>query len=170
VGLYPTNPTPEVAYLLGHSGAKLLLAEDQEQVDKALAVADELPDLAHIVYVEPRGVRTYDDPRLMSWDELVALGRRHRAAREGEVERRMAETAPEDIMTLFYTSGTTGAPKGVPLTHRNLAFQINAVAEANVVTEDDRVLLPLPLHHVYPFVVGTLTPLALGLTIVMLTR
>lgn len=85
----------------------------------------------------------------------------------GEPLKELPEVQPDDETTLFYTSGTTGAPKGVPLTHGNLAFQVNAVAEANVVTEDDRVLLPLPLHHVYPFVVGTLTPLALGLTIVM---
>lgn len=79
----------------------------------------------------------------------------------------LPQVRPDDEAMLFYTSGTTGAPKGVPLTHANLAFQLQAVAQANVVTPDDRVLLPLPLHHVYPFVVGMLTPLALGLTIVM---
>jgi long-chain acyl-CoA synthetase len=73
----------------------------------------------------------------------------------------------EDAAVLFYTSGTTGPPKGVPLTHRNLAFQIRTIAEADLVGEDDRVLLPLPLHHVYPFVVGMLTPLALGLPLVI---
>ena len=63
VGLYPTNPATEVAYLLSHSGAKILVAEDQEQVDKALEVIDDLPDLEHIVYLEPRGIRRrYDHP------------------------------------------------------------------------------------------------------------
>ena len=76
VGLYPTNPAPEVEYLLSHSEAKVLIAEDQEQVDKALAVRGSLPRLEKIIYVEPRGVNTYDDPLLMSWDEFLGLGRR----------------------------------------------------------------------------------------------
>lgn len=74
---------------------------------------------------------------------------------------------PHDPAVLFYTSGTTGPPKGVPLTHRNLAFQLNTIIKARLVTEKDRVLLPLPLHHVYPFVIGTLVPLYLGLAIVI---
>ncbi|ADH86810.1 AMP-binding protein [Desulfurivibrio alkaliphilus] len=74
---------------------------------------------------------------------------------------------PEDPAAMFYTSGTTGPPKGVPLTHANLAFQLNTVAAAGLVTARDRVLLPLPLHHVYPLVVGLLTPLALGLPLIM---
>jgi long-chain acyl-CoA synthetase len=75
--------------------------------------------------------------------------------------------SPEDRAVLFYTSGTTGPPKGVPLTHRNLAFQLDRLLAADLVTGDDRVLLPLPLHHVYPFTIGMLTPLALGLPIVL---
>jgi long-chain acyl-CoA synthetase len=68
---------------------------------------------------------------------------------------------------LCYTSGTTGPPKGVPLSHRNVVFQIGVLADAGLVTPDDRVLLPLPLHHVYPLVIGMLTPLALGLAVVL---
>jgi long-chain acyl-CoA synthetase len=74
---------------------------------------------------------------------------------------------PEDPATLFYTSGTTGPPKGVPLTHANLAFQVNRVGEAELVTEADRVLVPLPFHHVYPFVIGLLVPLGLGLPVIL---
>ena len=73
----------------------------------------------------------------------------------------------DDEAVLFYTSGTTGPAKGVPLTNRNLMFQIRAIAEANFVRADDRVLLPLPLHHVYPLVIGMLTPLALGLPLII---
>jgi long-chain acyl-CoA synthetase len=85
--------------------------------------------------------------------------------------RGQAELLPErrdaDPAALFYTSGTTGPPKGVPLSHGNLTFQINTVAGIGLVTADDRVCLPLPLHHVYPFVVGLLTPLALGVPLVL---
>jgi long-chain acyl-CoA synthetase len=74
---------------------------------------------------------------------------------------------PGDGAALFYTSGTTGAAKGVPLSHANLAFQVESLLGADLVSEDDRILLPLPLHHVYPFVMGMLTPLAAGLPIVL---
>lgn len=73
----------------------------------------------------------------------------------------------DDEAVLFYTSGTTGTPKGVPLTQRNLASQLDVLLNADLVNDEDRVLLPLPLHHVYPFVVGLLTPLARGLPIVL---
>lgn len=72
-----------------------------------------------------------------------------------------------DVAALFYTSGTTGRPKGVPLTHANLAFQINALSAAGILWPGDRVALPLPLHHVYPFVLGVLLPLGLGLTLLI---
>ncbi|RJQ50109.1 MAG: AMP-dependent synthetase [Desulfobacteraceae bacterium] len=75
--------------------------------------------------------------------------------------------APKDTAALFYTSGTTGPPKGVPLTHRNLTFQYHALIEARLIGENDRMLLPLPLHHVYPFVIGMLCPLVFGIPIVM---
>jgi long-chain acyl-CoA synthetase len=73
----------------------------------------------------------------------------------------------EDPAILFYTSGTTGPPKGVPLTHDNLVYQVNTLIDIELVTSTDRVCLPLPLHHVYPFVVGMLTPLALGLPLIL---
>lgn len=79
-------------------------------------------------------------------------------------DRQVDENA---VAALFYTSGTTGMPKGVPLTHANLAFQIKTIQDQRLVTAGARVLLPLPLHHVYPFVIGMLTPLALGITIVL---
>src|SRR5215216_2599749 len=93
-----------------------------------------------------------------SWRHLLA---------EGDHGVELARPEPDEPAALFYTSGTTGVPKGVPLSHANLAFQIKAILEADVVTEDDHMLVPLPLHHVYPFVMGMLAPLTLGLTIVL---
>ncbi|MGP3956625.1 AMP-dependent synthetase/ligase [Nonomuraea sp. 3N208] len=154
VGLYPTNPPAEVAYLLADSGAKILIAEDQEQVDKALAVLDECPDLRRIVYIEPRGIRgRYDDEVLMSWPELLALGAEHRAAHPDAVERRMAEAASDDVATLIYTSGTTGPPKGVMLTLRNVEFAVDTLVTGGGFTspppsERDLALSYLPLCHV----------------------
>jgi long-chain acyl-CoA synthetase len=152
-GLYPTNPPAEVLHVLSDAGARVLIAEDQEQVDKALAVKDELPELERIVYIEPRGVRSYTDPLLMPWDELLAAGRKHRAARPEALDRLMDEVVPEDIVTLIYTSGTTGPPKGAMLSVRNVEFAIETLVErggfASPPPNDRDLLLSyLPLCHI----------------------
>jgi long-chain acyl-CoA synthetase len=154
-GLYPTNPMAEVKYLVNDSGAKLHLAEDQEQVDKVLdAGPGAYPTVAKILYVEPRGVRGYDDERLMFWGEFMEIGRQHRAAHPGEVERRMAEAAPEDVITLVYTSGTTGPPKGAMLTNANSRFAIDNIVlngeriRGGAPGPHDLILTYLPLCHV----------------------
>ncbi len=154
MGLYPTNPSAEVQYLLTDSGAKVLIAEDQEQLDKTLDVIDELPDLDWIVYVEPRGIRgRYDHPKLMYWEDFLARGRDHRQSNTGAVERLMAEAEPDDVVTLIYTSGTTGPPKGAMLTGRNVEFAINVLVDGGGFTDpapssDDIILSYLPLCHV----------------------
>ncbi|MBW3658338.1 MAG: AMP-binding protein, partial [Actinobacteria bacterium] len=120
IGLYPTNPAAEVEYLLDDSGSVVHFAEDQEQVDKVLELPEgSLPQIRRIIYVEDRGVRAYDDEHLLFWDDFLAMGREHRSANEGAVERLMAEAEPDDVMTLVYTSGTTGPPKGAMLTNAN---------------------------------------------------
>lgn len=97
------------------------------------------------------------------------LPERLRLDREPESEEEIdpAEWEDDDTAVLFYTSGTTGPPKGVPLTPANLAFQWETVESLDLVRDDDRLLLPLPLHHVYPFVIGMLTPLKLGVPLVL---
>lgn len=153
MGLYPTNPPIEVQYLLSNSGSKILVAEDQEQVDKALEVKDELPDLERIVYIEPRGIRAYDDPLLMSWEDFIEQGRSHRELHERAVEELMDQATPDDVMSLIYTSGTTGPPKGAMLSVRNVEFAIKTLVEGGGFTspppnEDDVLLSYLPLCHV----------------------
>jgi long-chain acyl-CoA synthetase len=154
VGLYPTNPPPEVGYLLSHSGAKVLIAEDQEQVDKALAVLDDCPALERIVYLEPRGIRhRYDHPKLLAWEDLLAMGAEHREAHPGAVEERMAAAKPEDIATLIYTSGTTGPPKGAMLSVSNVDFAITTLVDGGGFASPppgprDMTLSYLPLCHV----------------------
>ena len=153
MGLYPTNPAPEVAYLLQDSGSRVLIAEDQEQVDKALAVVDDCPDLEWIVYVEPRGVREYDHPKLLSWEQFLLRGREHRA-QDPELLTRVALGArDEDVVTLIYTSGTTGPPKGAMLTNGNVSFAIEVLVHGGGLFDppagpDDVTLSYLPLCHV----------------------
>ena len=116
VGLYPTNPAAEVSYLLSHSGRRSTSPRTRSSSTRSLEVSDDVPDLERIVYVEPRGIRgRYDDPRLMDWDDFLALGREHRAANPGAVEALVDAAQPDDVMTLVYTSGTTGPPKGAML-------------------------------------------------------
>ncbi|PAY04452.1 long-chain fatty acid--CoA ligase [Bradyrhizobium sp. UFLA03-84] len=111
LGLYRDVLDEEAAYLLTYGEAKLVFAEDEEQVDKLLGLADRVPNLKHIVYSDPRGMRKYDDPRLMEASKLVALGR-DRAAREPTLyERLVDQTKGEDIAILCTTSGTTANPK-----------------------------------------------------------
>ncbi|MGY4178299.1 long-chain acyl-CoA synthetase [Bradyrhizobium sp. USDA 4518] len=111
LGLYRDVLDEEAAYLLTYGEAKLVFAEDEEQVDKLLGLADRVPHLKHIVYSDPRGMRKYDDPRLMEASRLVALGR-DRAAREpGLYERLVDATDGEDVAILCTTSGTTANPK-----------------------------------------------------------
>ena len=171
VGLYPTNPASEVGYLLADSGARILVAEDQEQVDKVLQVLDELPALERIVYLEPRGVRRrYHDPRLLGWDELLALGREHRAAHPGAVEARMESARPDDLATLIYTSGTTGPPKGAMLTVANVEFAIHALVvdggfTSPPPTPDDVTLSYLPLCHVAERIFTTWFNAAVGVQV-----
>ena len=155
VGLYPTNPTAEVEYALTDSGARVHLAEDQEQVDKVLQIEPgQLTELRHIIYTEPRGVRSYDDPRLISWDAFLDLGRQHRAEHPGAAVERLAASQPDDIATLVYTSGTTGPPKGAMLSNANIAYCIEKIIRnpdrypgKRLPTPDDLIVTYLPLCH-----------------------
>ena len=170
-GLYPTNPAPEVEYLLNDAGVKVHFAEDQEQVDKVLDLGQEaFPTIEQILYVEPRGVRSYDDDRLMSWEDFLELGRQHRAANPGAVEALMAEAEPEDLMTLVYTSGTTGPPKGAMLTNANSQYCIEQVIDRKQhpmapPDPDDMVLTYLPLCHVAERIFSTWTMVGNGVVL-----
>jgi long-chain acyl-CoA synthetase len=154
VGIYPTNPAAEVGYVLGDSGAKILVAEDQEQVDKAFAVLAECPELRRVIFLEPRGiVHRYDHASLLFWPDLLEMGRAHRQANPEALSAVLAAQTPDDLATLIYTSGTTGPPKGAMLTVANVEFAIKILIEEGAFTDpppgpDDLSLSYLPLSHV----------------------
>lgn len=136
-----------LVHVLEDSRPRLLVTETQ-QARRLEKLAIDFPFETVLLDAEPNDER--------SWESLVS---------EDPADFPAAE--PNDEAVLFYTSGTTGAPKGVPLTQQNLASQLDVLLNADLVGDEDRVLLPLPLHHVYPFVVGLLTPLAHGLPVVL---
>ncbi len=171
MGLYPTNPSPEVGYMLADAGARVLVAEDQEQVDKVLELdRADLPALEHIVYLEERGVRDYDDDRLVSWVDFLDRGRAHREAHPHAVDERLAAITDDDLAVLIYTSGTTGPPKGAMITVGNINFAIEAAGSATgffqpPIGPGDWLLSYLPLCHVYERLLTSWLGAGLGATI-----
>ena len=161
VGLYPTNPSPEVKYLLGHSESKVLFAEDQEQVDKVLEVIEHLPNLSKIVYFESRGITKYDNEKLISWNEFIELGKEEYEKDSDFVISMQNDIKSEDTAIMIYTSGTTGPPKGSMLTHGNLEWVATQIPELSFTTgvDNPQYLSYLPLCHVF----GRLVDLIIGI-------
>ena len=161
VGLYPTNPSPEVKYLLGHSESKVLFAEDQEQVDKVLEVIEHLPNLSKIVYFESRGITKYDNEKLISWNEFIELGKEEYKKDSDFVISMQNDIKSEDTAIMIYTSGTTGPPKGSMLTHGNLEWVATQIPELSFTTgvDNPQYLSYLPLCHVF----GRLVDLIIGI-------
>lgn len=120
VCFYPDATSAELADLVSHSGAKLLFAEDQEQVDKAIATRDRLPEIRRVIFTDGRGLWDYAEPWLLSLEELSRLGAERDRVDPGAFERAASVVRPEDVAVLCYTSGTTGRPKGVMLSHTYL--------------------------------------------------
>ncbi|MDQ3757153.1 MAG: AMP-binding protein [Actinomycetota bacterium] len=159
VGIYPTSPAAEVEYLLGHSESVVLIAEDEEQLDKAMAVRKNLPALRHIVVVDPRGVKVLDDPMVLTFAELEARG----AQRSIEDWReRVAALDPAAPAVIVYTSGTTGPPKGAMISHDNLMAAGRAFLHVYDTSPDDEVLSYLPLCHIAERLLSAIDALAAG--------
>ena len=147
-------PEETLAHVLADSGARLVFT-----------TADQLPRLSRAAPGIPAWLLDAPADAAQSWHGLsqgIPSPRDIMAEAAG-----LPEASPGQTAVLFYTSGTTGMPKGVPLSHANLVFQIEALRATGLLIPGDRVALPLPLHHVYPFVLGLLAPLALGLPLIL---
>lgn len=153
VGLYPTNPKSEVEYLLGHSETVVLFAEDQEQVDKALAVRENLPSLKLIVYFDKKGMYKYDSEYLVSFEEFLEIGKEKLDLHIGQITQTIDNIQDDDLALLVYTSGTTGPPKGSMITHGNLKWVsgnlVTTVFVESVNTKNPQFLSYLPLCHIF---------------------
>ena len=163
VGIYETNPAADVAYILGHSGAKVLVACDQEQVDKALELTEEAPALERIVVLEPRGTRSYEDARLVDWETFHAEGLAGGAAAAVDwLAAQVAERDPAAPSMVVYTSGTTGQPKGALISPRNVLEGSDDMVALLGVGPGDALLSYLPLCHVAEKIFSLFIPLTAG--------
>ena len=162
VGVYQTNPPEDVAYILDHSQSEVLFCEDQEQVDKAIAVADQTPTLAHIIVFDPRGTQDYDDPRLLSWEAFIKAGQALAADDATWLAERLDALDPDAPAMVVYTSGTTGPPKGAMLSSRNALESAQVMVPLLGLGDDDQLLSYLPLCHVAEKIFSIFLPLAAG--------
>ncbi|MGB3275546.1 MAG: AMP-binding protein [Castellaniella sp.] len=144
VPLYQDAVAEEMAFVLQDAEVGVVVAEDQEQVDKMLEVSGRCPALRHVVYDDPRGLRHYDDPRLLAWESLLARGDERAQGRPDEIDDRIAAIGPDDTAAMFYTSGTTGKPKGVVLSHHALIDRARAIERFEGLTDREDVLAYLP--------------------------
>ena len=157
-GIYPTDAAEQVDYLVNDSGCKVMFVEDEEQLDKVLEVREKCPTLEQIVIFDMEGLRDFEDPRAMSYDDLLALGREQDELHPGAWAGCLELAKPEDLAILVYTSGTTGPPKGAMISHHNLVFQCVNAPHVLSQGEDDERMAFLPLCHIAEriFVYGSL--------------
>jgi long-chain acyl-CoA synthetase len=147
-GIYPTDAASQAHYLCEDSRTSILFVEDDEQLDKALEVRDQLPGLRRIVVFDMEGLRDLDDPGVISLAELRRLGREYNAAHPGDVPARVQQVQPGDLAILVYTSGTTGKPKGAMHSHQGLVYTVRGYNTLIARHEDDECMCFLPLCHI----------------------
>ena len=147
-GIYPTDAASQVHYLCEDSRTRVLFVEDDEQLDKALEVREQLPLLDMIVVFDMEGLRDLNDPGVISLEALRERGRAWNAAHPDELQRRVAACRPEDLAILVYTSGTTGKPKGAMHTHGGLVYTARGFNTLIARSEDDECMAFLPLCHI----------------------
>ncbi len=162
VGVYTTNPVAECEYVVGHSDAVVYICEDEEQLDKALAFRDRTPKLRKLIVWEMEGLKHYEDPMLMSFDQLLELGKEEDRKNPGLFMQLTELAKPEDIAGIIYTSGTTGPPKGALLAHEGYLWVGQAAQAIMPATNEDETISFLPLNHVYEQIFDMMFHLTVG--------
>jgi long-chain acyl-CoA synthetase len=147
-GIYPTDAAEQVQYLCEDSSTTVLFVEDDEQLDKALAVREQLPKLRKIVVFDMEGLRDLHDPQVISLDALRALGREHATQFPDALQARVAACKPSDLAILVYTSGTTGKPKGAMHSHHGLVYTVRGYNTLIARSDADECMCFLPLCHI----------------------
>ncbi|WP_135506541.1 AMP-binding protein [Roseovarius aestuariivivens] len=152
VPVYQDSAAEEMAYVLDHCGARFAIVEDQEQVDKIIEVQDQLHQLEHMIYIDPRGLRKYDHHKLHQYSHVQEQGRAAREEFAEDLAARRAKLDYNSTCVMLYTSGTTGKPKGVVLSNRNIIEASKSSAEFDHLTKNEEVLAYLPMAWVGDFI------------------
>jgi long-chain acyl-CoA synthetase len=144
IPLYQDAAAPECVFPINNADVRFAFAEDQEQVDKLLEIREQCPQLAHMYFDDPRGLRHYSETGLQSLDALLSVGQDVLAKQPQLIADEIAKAQPDDVAAMFFTSGTTGNPKGVVHTHRSLLDRAQAGATFDKLTASEEVLAYMP--------------------------
>ncbi|HJL51169.1 MAG TPA: long-chain fatty acid--CoA ligase [Arenicellales bacterium] len=159
-GIYATDSAPQILHICEDSDTTLLMVENEEQLDKYLAVEEQLPNIHTVVVLDSTGLVDLDHPKVIMLEQFYRLGDEANEGLESEWNRRIDNAEPNDTAILVYTSGTTGAPKGAMLSHRNIIFIAHAFHEFYPITAEDDSVVYLPLCHVTERLLSVFLPLA----------
>ena len=143
-GIFVDSIPSEVKYVAEQSGAKFAIVNDQEQTDKFLEIKEELPELKKVIYWDPKGLRNYDDPILIAFTEVIKLGREYAQTHQGVFEQNVERGKGSDTAFIYYTSGTTGLPKGAVLTHQALINTSQAFVDRYPLSKNDDLISNFP--------------------------
>ncbi|MCP4665267.1 MAG: long-chain fatty acid--CoA ligase, partial [Deltaproteobacteria bacterium] len=165
VPLFQDAIEEEMHYVLDHSETRFAVAEDQEQTDKLLNLKDRCPHLEYIIYKDPRGMRHYKEPLLLSFSHVRELGGKFAAAHEGFFEEEIRKGKKEDLAVICYTSGTTGRPKGVMLSHENVIRTAQNSVKSEGLNIADEVMAYLPMAWIGDFMFSMAQAFVAGFTI-----
>jgi len=161
-GIFVDSIPSEVKYIAAHSDAKFAIVNDQEQTDKFLEIKDELPLLQKVIYWDPKGLKNYDAPILISFTEVIKLGREYEETHPGRFEQNVDRGRGDDVAFIYYTSGTTGLPKGAILTHRALINTARGFISRYVLSENDDLISNFPAAWVGDSFFATIPHLLTG--------
>ncbi len=161
-GIFVDSIPSEVKYVAEHSDAKFAIVNDQEQTDKFLYIKGELPLLKKVIYWDPKGLRNYEDSILISFDEVIELGMEYEKAHPGLYEQNVEAGKGEDIAFIYYTSGTTGLPKGAMLNHRALITTAQGFVDRYPLDENDDLISNFPAAWVGDSYFATIPHLLTG--------
>ncbi|AXS84097.1 AMP-dependent synthetase/ligase [Marinobacter sp. Arc7-DN-1] len=164
VGVYPTSPWNEVAYVLAHSDAEIVVCEDQEQTDKVLEAWPQLPTLKYTIAIDRKGLRYYPEPPA-AFEDIEARGREFEKEHPGLVDELLDGQQMDDTALMVYTSGSTGRPKGAMITWGNLHAAAPGLIELLQADEHGSSLSYLPLCHVAEQAVTNIAPVYVGSTV-----
>ena len=161
-GIFVDSIPSEVKYVAEHSGASFAIVNDQEQTDKFLQIKDEIPQLRKIIYWDPKGLKNYDDPLLIGFPEVMDLGRDYEKDHAGLFENNVRLGRGDDTAFIYYTSGTTGLPKGAIMTHRALITTAKGFVDRYPLTETDDLISNFPAAWVGDSYFATIPHLLTG--------